>query len=117
MIADRIPALLWDARMAAERIIQFVAGQTLEHYLQNEMLQSAVERQFGIVGEALAVARRVDPSVAARLPELADIVAFRNILIHGYAILDNEKVWEFTQQPLQELRAKLEILERQLGED
>jgi len=52
------------------------------------MLRSAVERQFEIIGEALGTLARIDATIAARNPELRDIVAFRNILIHGYAILD-----------------------------
>jgi uncharacterized protein with HEPN domain len=53
-----------------------------------------VERQFEIVGEALNQLSKVDPDAAARVPDLARIVAFRNILIHGYAVVDNELVWQ-----------------------
>ncbi len=58
------------------------------------MLRSAVERQFEIVGEALNKLRRVDPTTAERVPDLPRIVAFRNVLVHGYATIDNELVWE-----------------------
>ena len=47
------------------------------------MLRSAVERQFEIIGEAFTGLRRVDPSLAATIPDLPRIVAFRNVLIHG----------------------------------
>jgi uncharacterized protein with HEPN domain len=57
------------------------------------LLRSAVERQFEIIGEALARLRQVDPVLAATIPELPRIVAFRNVLIHGYATVDNELVW------------------------
>ena len=32
--------------------------------------------------------RRVDPGFAARILDLPRIVAFRNVLIHGYATID-----------------------------
>ena len=49
------------------------------------MLRSAVERQFGIVGEALSRLAKDDPDVAAAIPDHGTIIAFRNILNNGYA--------------------------------
>ena len=45
---------LWDAHRAAERIRRFTVRRTQDDYLEDEMLRSAVERQFEIIGEALA---------------------------------------------------------------
>lgn len=87
-------AFLWDARRAAVLIREFVAGRTLEDYHRDLMLRSAVERQFEIVGEALNRLSKVDPGVAESVPDLAKVVAFRNVLIHGYASVDDEIVWE-----------------------
>ena len=53
------------------------------------MLRSAVERQFEIVGEALSQLAKAAPELAAQIPDLPRIVAFRNILRHGYAVVDN----------------------------
>ncbi|QUF08124.1 DUF86 domain-containing protein [Actinosynnema pretiosum subsp. pretiosum] len=50
-------------------------------------------RQFEIVGEALNQLRKVDAELAARIPDVNRIVAFRNILIHGYASVDDALVW------------------------
>ena len=71
------------------------------------MLRSAVERQFEIIGEALGTLARVDATIAARIPVLRDIVAFRNILIHGYAILDRARVWRVVEDDLPRLRGVL----------
>ena len=76
--------LLWDAQQAALRITRFTAGKTFEDYGADELLRSGVERQFEIIGEALNQLSRLDPAVAAALPDLPRIVAFRNLLIHGY---------------------------------
>ena len=53
----------------------------------------AVDRQFEIIGESLAQLRTVDAETAASVPESARIVAFRNLLIHGYATVDDKIVW------------------------
>ena len=75
-----------------------------------------MERQFEIVGEALSRLRRDYPDVAARVPDLKRIVAFRNILVHGYAAIDRETVWRAVQENLPALRAVLSQLLSE-GED
>ena len=53
-----------------------------------------MERQFEIIGEALNQLSKVSPELAEQVPELPRIVAFRNILIHGYAMVDDALVWQ-----------------------
>jgi uncharacterized protein with HEPN domain len=101
---------LWDALQGAERITRFVQDQTLQSYQHDELLRSAVERQFEIIGEALSQLRRVDPAVAAAVPELTRIVAFRNILIHGYASVDDKLVWGVVEGKLAALVSALHDL-------
>ncbi len=93
-------ALLWDARRAAELIGSFVADQSWSDYLDDPMLRSAVERQVEIIGESLNRLSRVDQDTAASIDDLPRIVAFRNVLIHGYATIDDAIVWEVTTERL-----------------
>lgn len=60
-----------------------------------------MERQFEIVGESLNRLSRVDPENAASIPDLPRMVAFRNILIHGYATVDDAFVWDVATTRLQ----------------
>ena len=62
-------ALLWDARRAAQLILDFVADKTWPEYQADVMLRSAVERQFDI-GESLNRLSRADPLTAADLEDL-----------------------------------------------
>jgi len=80
------------------------------------MLKSAVERQFEIVGEALNQLSRVDPALAAKVPELARIVAFRNVLIHGHAMVDDAIVWQVLSDKLPDLARVLGELLAELDE-
>ena len=99
--------LLWDARRAADRVADFTRGRTFFDYEADELLRSAVERQLGIVGEALAQLRRKDVTTAAEIPELSRMVGLRNVLIHGYASVDSRIVWGIVERDLDLLRKLL----------
>ncbi len=90
-------AYLWDVRDAADAIRSFTLGRSLDDYLTDRMLRSAVERQFEIVGEALNQLRRINPGLASRIPELSRIIGFRNALIHGYDEIDSPGVWRVVE--------------------
>ena len=78
-------AYLWDVRKAADAILDIVAGIDQKTYAATEVIHSAVERKFQIIGEALNQLSKADPALAASIPDLPRIVAFRNagqILAH-----------------------------------
>jgi uncharacterized protein with HEPN domain len=70
-------AYLWDAREAAKAVGTFSSGRTLQDYEADNMLRSAVERQFEIIGEALNQLAKAAPDLAAQIADLPRIVAFR----------------------------------------
>lgn len=79
------------------------------------MLRSAVERQFEIIGETLVQLSRLDEALAARISEYRRIIAFRNILIHGYAQVDDRIVWDILETKLPILRREVRMLLEQEG--
>jgi len=91
---------LYDIQHAASLVMQFTAGKTFDEYAQNAMLRLAVERAFTIIGEALSQLARLDPALAAQFGEYQRIIAFRNILIHAYAEVDDRIVWDVIEQKL-----------------
>ena len=101
---------LWDAHAAADAITQFTRGKTWADFEQDLLLRSAVERQFQIIGEALGHLARSHPDVARQIPDLHRIIAFRNILVHGYAAVNYETVWRAVQDRLPALREALRHL-------
>jgi uncharacterized protein with HEPN domain len=106
--------LIWDSQQALQRIKRFVARKDFAAYQSDELLRSAVERQFEILGEALNQLSRLDPNMAEKIPELPRIVAFRNILIHGYASVDDRLVWGVVESQLEPL---LDVIAALLSED
>ena len=103
-------AYLYDILTAADAITGFLAGLDFEAYENNDLVRSAVERKFEIIGEALGRLAKIDATLAARVSHWRDIVAFRNIIAHGYSSLDHSIVWRAHKDSLPALRAEVEAL-------
>ena len=101
---------LFDIQQAADRIARFCEGRKFEDYRGDELLRSAVERQFEIMGEALSQLAKHDPDLAERIKDHRKIIAFRNILIHAYATVDDRIVWGVVEGQLPALKASLTVL-------
>ena len=104
---------LYDIQRAIELLREFTAGKTLPDYEGDAMLRAAVERQFEIIGEAMAQLAKGDKTVVSRISKYQRIIAFRNILIHGYAYVDDRLVWDVVETYLSTLGSEIEVL---LGE-
>ena len=100
-------AYLWDIANAAASIRAFTAGKNLESYLSDEMLRAAVERKFGIVGEALSQLLRHFPEYRDRITLVGEIVGFRNQIVHGYATVRDDIVWEIVFSYLPKLHREV----------
>ncbi|GLS13177.1 HepT-like ribonuclease domain-containing protein [Hydrogenophaga electricum] len=108
-------AFLWDVREAAQAIQSFTAGLDVKDYVSNELVQAAVERKFEVIGEALNQLAKLDAAMAARIPDVPQIVAFRNQLIHGYATVNPDTVWNIAQNTLPGLLSAVQALLDELG--
>lgn len=91
---------LEDMRRSANAIVGFVEGKSFEDYVGDRLLRSGVERQFEVMGEALNRLSKSDPDTAEQISHRRQIISFRNILIHGYDIVDDTVVWDVVQQRL-----------------
>lgn len=100
-------AYLWDIASACESIRSFTADKDLGIYLDNEMLRAAVERKFGIVGEALSQLLRHFPQYRDKITFVGDVIAFRNQIVHGYATVRDDMVWEIVQVYLPRLHEEV----------
>ena len=73
-------------------------------YADSDIIHSAVERKFEIIGEALSRLAKAHPEIANRIPRFREIIAFRNVLIHGYAAIEHDRVWRIALGALPALR-------------
>ena len=101
---------LFDMQQAAALLQRFTAGKSFADYAADAMLSAAVEREFEIIGEALGQLARLDSQLAAGISEYRAIVAFRNILIHGYAEVDDRLVWDVIETKLPILIREIDAL-------
>lgn len=102
--------LLEDVRQAAELILQFAMGRTIRDYSENALLRSGIERQFEIIGEAINRLATLDAATASRISQRRRIIDFRNILIHGYDLVDTNVAWDVVQNDLPALLREVEAL-------
>lgn len=102
-------ASLWDMLTATRHIQAFTRHLTQTDFLDNLLVQNAVERQLEILGEA---AQQVSTKLQACNPKIPwrDIIGLRNILAHRYDDIDAQRIWRVATHEIQELRQLLENL-------
>ena len=87
-------------------IEQFLGSINLfEEYTVDVKTKSAIERQLGIIGEAVKRIKDIDPQELIQFH--SDIIGFRNILIHNYDGIDDSIVWAIIKQDLTSLKEEV----------
>ena len=94
---------LFDVQASAEAILKFTSGLTFDAFCESDLVRSAVERKFEVIGEALRRIRDDDPDTFSTIGYGHEIVGMRNRLIHGYDSVDEEIVWETIEVYLPQL--------------
>ena len=111
-------AYLADVLDACDAISEVLAGVDLTTYRERRPVRSAVEREFTVIGEAIAALDRGDPDLATGISHARLIVGFRNRLVHEYPQIDDEAVYSIAQHDVPILRAECaELLESVGGAD
>ena len=101
---------LHDIKSAVTLLQEFTRDKTFADYESDAMLCAAVEREFEIIGEAMTRLAGVDKELVGRITQYRRIIAFRNVLIHGYADVDNRLVWGVVELNLPTLAKEVDAL-------
>ena len=97
---------LSDILRSLELIEQFTATvNNYNDYSSDLKTQSAVERQLGIIGEAVNKFDKLFPEIM--LENARRIVGFRNRLIHSYDAVDSSMIWAIIKRHLDPLKAEV----------
>ncbi len=105
-MTEKAKKYLSDIVIAIGLIEQFVDGVgEFSQYEADEKTKSAVERQLGIVGEAVNKFRKEEG--AYPLSHTKQIIDFRNRLIHSYDNVDDTIVWAIIKNHLPILKEEV----------
>lgn len=94
-----VEAYLVDIIEACDAIAEVLAGVDLATYEGKRSTRSAVEREFILIGEAVASIKRLAPDLAAEISHTRMIVGFRNLLTHTTTrLLTMSRYWEWRRR-------------------
>ncbi len=99
-------AYLSDVIEACDAITNAVRGIDLQSYEDNRLVRSSVEREFTIIGEALAALNRLSEEIFSSITQARRIVDFRNLLTHQYPTVDDAIVWAIIERNVPVLRSE-----------
>lgn len=101
---------LFDVLQFCQAISDYTAGLDFSKYQRDPMVQDAVERRLGIIGEVFNRAVELDPELPEHIPELRQIAGLRNHVIHGYDTVDDEIIWDIVKNKIPLLKARVAAL-------
>jgi len=101
-------AYLADIIESCKAIEAAVSGLDLAGYSELRLVRSSVEREFIIMGEAIATLSRVALSDFQAITNARRIIDFRNQLSHEYPTVDDALVWAIIQRDVPLLRSECE---------
>ena len=81
--------------------------KTLDDYLNNRLVQLAIERLLGIIGEATG---RLEKDGAKEIfGQVRQIMGLRNRIVHEYDDLDETMIWQTVHENLPILKQEIEF--------
>ena len=105
-----LKAHLYDISSAVDEIQSFFdqVPRRFDEYSKNLMLRRAIERNVGIIGEAVNKIIKNNPGI--EISNARAIIATRNRVIHDYAAVTDDVMWKIVINDLPKLKAEIEAL-------
>ena len=103
-----------DMLKADAEIEDFISGMDFNDFLNDKKTINAVIRSFEILGEA---AKSIPISIKGKYADIPwkKIAGMRDKLIHEYAGVDLETIWETIHKDLPQLRVNLSKVKQELS--
>jgi uncharacterized protein with HEPN domain len=110
-----VRAYLADIVESCDAITVAVRELDLAQYQGSRLVRSSVEREFIIIGEAVAALARFAPEMFDAITRARRIVDFRNQLTHEYPAVDDALVWAIVERDVPVLRRECAALLRRVA--
>ena len=108
---ERDPGRLADIIDAANRIASFTEGHSKEELLLDELRYYAVTRNVEIIGEAVYMLTHDFKNQHPDIP-WNDIIKTRHVLVHGYASISPEVLWDIALNDVPKLKQQILSLDK-----
>ena len=109
-------ALLLDMLLSCQKIRKFTGDLSRDEFEENDLVQSAVLREFQVLGEAARMISDDGKSEYDNIPWRV-ISGLRNRIIHEYFNVDLDILWQTIQENIPELQEALEKIIPDESED
>lgn len=106
----KIKKYLEDIMLAIAEIELFLTQRPRQYqvFLDDHMFRSALERQVGIIGEAMSKILSSDPEIA--ITNAKHIKGTRNYIVHAYDSLQPYTIWGIVINDIPKLKEEVAIL-------
>ncbi len=90
-----------DILSACDAVLRYTDGIAYDSFATNDEKCAAVERQIFVIGEAAA---RLPDEWKEKCPDVPwrKVVGLRNLLAHGYWVIDREELWDVARNKVPE---------------
>lgn len=99
-----------DILRSIQEIESFCQGRTFHDFQEDRALQLIIERELEIIGEALTRLRRDHPNLAEQIRDIHKIIGLRNVLAHGYDVLEHEILWDIVDNKLALVKHDIQMM-------
>ena len=106
---ERDKGRLLDIIQAAKYIISFTEGHSLEEFSADKLRYFAVVKNIEIIGEASYMLSSDFKEKHTDIP-WNDIIRMRHVLVHGYATVLPELLWQTALEDVPKLKVQIETL-------
>lgn len=101
---------LEDILISIEKIEKYTKDiKSIDNFANNEIVVDAVLRNLEIIGEA---ARNLSEEIYKKYADIPwkNIIGLRNVVIHGYFVVDLEIIWKIIREQLPILKDKIKAI-------
>ncbi|MBU0609413.1 MAG: DUF86 domain-containing protein [Armatimonadetes bacterium] len=108
---------LFDIKRSCEAVMDFMADRSLADLQRDRLLRSGVRYELQSIGEAIVRMRHASADLGQMIAQWRRIISFRNLLVHGYDVVEETIVYAIATRDVPNLLREVEALLAAAAED